>query len=579
MDRYSYEESKRIALERCPVPFGIYQFIDERVVTVLLSDGFVDMIGMSREDATVLMDTDMYRGTHADDVGRISEQAYEFVSGDGLYDALYRTWSLRTNNYVVMHSHGKHIYEDGVKLSIIWYSVLDVSNNSYIIGENGISGGAVSSILSRDSLIYDSKYDGLTGLPNMTYFLSLAEAGKKKAKKLSRPFTMMFFDLSGMRAFNESNGLEEGDKLLRAVASILKSHFSNENCSRLAEDHFAVYTDKDNLKQEIDAIFDEVSTCNNGITLPVRVGLYLDEFEDVDMSTACDRAKVACDQGKQAYISKYYFYNSQLHERSARRNYILNNFEKAMDEGWISPYYQMIVDPRESRICDMEVLSRWVDPEKGFMAPDEFISILENARLIHKHDLYILDRAIEDIKTRRSIGMPDVPISINLSRYDFQMCDMVEEICWRLDKAGMEHSMITIEVTESVADINIEFLKTQIKRFHDAGFKVWMDDFGSGYSSLNVLQEFDFDLIKFDMKFLRNLNQSPKNIVIITELMQMVNKLGISTVTEGVETIEQIDFLKEIGCDMLQGYYYNKPCTNETVLERYKMKGNPINII
>ena len=578
MERFRFEENKRIALENSPVPYGIYQYIDERIVTVLLSDGFVEMIGMPRDEAVSLMDNDMYRGAHADDVARISERAYEFVNGEGDYDALYRTWSIKSNKYVVMHSHGRHIYEGNIKLSLIWYSVLDIKDNTQIVSENETFEENVNRMLHRESMVYESRYDSLTGLPNMTYFLNLAEAGKAKAKKYSRPFTTMFFDLSGMRAFNENNGLEAGDKLLRAVAGILKSHFSNENCCRLAEDHFAVYSDKENLKEEIDSIFKEVASCNNGVNLPVRVGLYLDEFEDVDMSTACDRAKLACDQGKQAYISKYYFYNAQLHERSARRNYILNNLEVAMEEGWICPHYQMIVDPRKNKICDMEVLSRWIDPEKGFMAPDEFISILENARLIHKHDLYILDRAIEDIKTRRKAGMPDIPVSINLSRYDFQMCDMVEEICWRLDRAGMQHDMITIEVTESVTDVNIDYLKTQIKRFHDAGFKVWMDDFGSGYSSLNVLQEFDFDLIKFDMKFMRNLERSPKNIVIITELMHMANKLGIGTVSEGVESIEQIDFLKEIGCDKLQGYYYNKPCKNEDVIQKFQDGNNPIEI-
>ena len=166
-------------------------------------------------------------------------------------------------------------------------------------------------------------------------------------------------------------------------------------------------------------------------------------------------------------------------------------------------------------------------------------------------------------------GLAAVPQSVNLSRIDFEECDIVEEICKKIDDAGLDHSLLTIEITESIVAADFDYMKEQIDRFRNLGFKVWMDDFGSGYSSLDVLQDLSFDLIKFDMRFLRQLDKSQNGKIILTELMRMATSLGIETVCEGVETEEHVTFLSDIGCCKLQGYYYTKPLPLESILERY----------
>jgi EAL domain-containing protein (putative c-di-GMP-specific phosphodiesterase class I) len=230
-----------------------------------------------------------------------------------------------------------------------------------------------------------------------------------------------------------------------------------------------------------------------------------------------------------------------------------------MENRWIQPFYQPIIRSINGQVCDEEALARWIDPGKGMIPPDKFISVLEDAKLIHKLDLYIVDRVLEDMKKASDLGMQIVPVSINLSKYDFKLCDIVAEIEKRVKAAGFPTKLITLEVTESIATFENEFVTTQIKKVHDAGFEIWMDDFGSGYSSLNMLQDYDFDAIKFDLRFMREFANNKKSHIIMKELMQMADKLDIDTVVEGVETLEQSKFLREIGANKMQGYYLGKP--------------------
>ena len=252
------------------------------------------------------------------------------------------------------------------------------------------------------------------------------------------------------------------------------------------------------------------------------------------------------------------------------KQYILDNLDKALQEGWITAYYQPIIRAVNGRVCDEEALARWIDPVKGFLSPADFIPVLEEEKLIYKVDLHILDCVLEKMKYMVNTGHYMCSHSINLSRSDFDMCDMVQEIVTRVDKSGIPRDKINIEITESTLVNDFKFMLSQIEKFKRLGFSVWMDDFGSGYSSLNTLARIPFDLIKFDMVFLRNFDQGENVKIILAELMRMAASLGKDTVCEGVETAEQVEFLQEVGCSRLQGYYYCKPVSLEQILERYK---------
>ena len=257
-------------------------------------------------------------------------------------------------------------------------------------------------------------------------------------------------------------------------------------------------------------------------------------------------------------------------EKKLDKQYILDNFDQALQERWITVYYQPIIRAVNGCVCDEEALARWIDPVLGFLSPADFIPFLEESKLIYKLDLYILERVLEKMKFMAKNGYHMVSQSINLSRSDFDMCDMVEEVVKRVDKSGIPRNKINIEITESILVNDFKFMLAQIERFKSLGFSVWMDDFGSGYSSLNTLNRIPFDLIKFDMAFLRNLDKGASSKIILAELMRMAASLGKDTVCEGVETKEQAEFLQEIGCSKLQGYYFTKPVSVEQILEIVK---------
>ncbi len=563
MGRYEFDPKERAVLEKLNIPMTIYQFIDKRVVTLLVTDGMVNLMGESRENIIKLFDTDMYRDTHPDDKARVADAALKFASGGESFDIVYRTMSHIINDYVIIHSHGAHFFaQDGTMLSTTLYMVEGVGiDSSNPLTEKLASN--FNSLMTKESLIRDNFYDTLTGLPNMSYFIQLANAGKRTMMAEGKVPALVYLDFAGMKYYNQKYGLQGGDVLLVEFANILKKYFPNENCGRLGQDHFALFGQMDDMEDTLESIFYDFKRCNDGRSLPVHVGIYTASFEDVPAATALDRAKVACDMQKGVYNSVYAIYTTEVHDQSKVYNYVLNTFEKAMEQGWIRPYYQPIIRSINGMVCDEEALCRWEDPNKGLIPPDKFIGILEDANLIHRLDLYMVDRVLEDMNNTRSKGIPLVPVSINLSKFDFKLCDIIGEIEKRVLKANIDPSLISIEITESVSEFDESFVKSQIDKIHKAGFSVWMDDFGSGYSTLNMLQTFDFDTIKFDMKFMREFAVNKRCHIILFELMIMALKLNVNTVVEGVETIEQAKFLREIGADKMQGYYWGKPCNLE----------------
>ena len=412
--------------------------------------------------------------------------------------------------------------------------------------------------------------DKLTGLPNMRHFFQLARDEKQRLLAEGRHPVILWFDLMGMKHFNRQNGFEEGDRLICDFAEILKKHYGEKRLCRYSDDHFAAVSDEETAEKELQALFDDCREARDGTMPPVRVGIYPQRLEDTNVNLACDRAKFAADCGKGTYASGFTWFDAEMLRQGDDYRYIIANIDRALNEGWIKVYYQPIIRAADGKVCDEEALSRWIDPVKGFLSPAEFIPALEDAKLIYKLDLYVAEQVLAKMKRQAEAGLFVVPQSINLSRTDFDCCDIVEEIRRRVDDAGADRSMITIEITESVIGSDFDFIKEQVARFQKLGFQVWMDDFGSGYSSLDVLQSIRFDLIKFDMRFMHNFDKGDEAKIILTELTKMAISLGVETVCEGVEQAEQVEFLREIGCTKIQGYYYGKPISFEEMLSKYE---------
>ena len=421
----------------------------------------------------------------------------------------------------------------------------------------------------QDSILKGNYYDLLTGMPGMTYFFDLAQKQRETMVKSGGKPAFLFFDLSGMKFYNQKYGFAEGDRILREFAKILCRYFGNDHCSRLGSDHFAVFTEEANLNDTLQEIFRIWEADHNNDKPAIRAGIYLDDGKNADISTACDRAKAARDMIRSSYRSDYRYFDETMLEQAERKHYFTSHLDKAIREGWIKVFFQPIIRSINGRVCDEEALARWDDPERGFLSPAEFIPALEEAGIIYKLDLHILDLVIDKMRKTREKGLHVVPQSINISRSDFDACDIVSEISSRMDRAEVPHHLLSIELTESIVGTDLDFIRKQIERFRGLGFPVWMDDFGSGYSSLDVLSDIPVDLIKLDMRFMQKFDNGDRSRIILTELMKMANALGIDTVCEGVERKEQMEFLRDIGCSKLQGYYFTKPIPLEEVFHRY----------
>lgn len=540
----------RQTLESSSLCFGIFAVNSDNAEMILLSKGFkasFNKNALSNEEKIFGI---ALNNVHKDDIESFKEKASSLINeGDDL-DLYFRFHTSSDSLYRSIHALGRRIELEGKSLLFVWYNDLATMDDDTFIFDERAYDNTVSIIKNY----YD---DELTGLPRMANFVHHVQELLSTPYIDEKNYVLLAFDLTGMKAFNMKYGFENGNRLIISIADILKKYFEIQSISRFGEDHFYVLTENDEIEKTIKEIFEDVKKANDGNTLPIRVGIYKDKITDI--SVACDKAKTAADVGRHSYISHFTYFDENLSEEIEKRDFILNNLQNAIEKGHIQPYYQPIVRTLNNKVADEEALARWKDPEKGLLNPADFISILEDARIIYRLDLCILDCVLADLKKKKEKGQYLTPVSINISRYDFESCNIVELVSKRVKDSGFPSDLIIIEITESAAFYNKALLIEQVNRFHECGFKVWVDDFGSGYSSLNSLQEFSFDGMKIDMGFLSSFKENKKTPSIIKETIKLAEMIGIDTICEGVETKEELDFLREAGCDKVQGYYFSKP--------------------
>ncbi|MBR0256810.1 MAG: EAL domain-containing protein [Synergistaceae bacterium] len=398
--------------------------------------------------------------------------------------------------------------------------------------------------------------DSLTGLLTRESFHS--RAGEIPPGGLA----VAWFNLDNFKMFNKRFGFSRGDEILKEIALILGNIFpsSKSLIARFSDDNFVVLTDWATVETCIDTAQEYLYALHENVTLRLRAGIYFPSDDD-DIRSSCDRAKLACDSIRKNHSVSSCMFHDGMSRELALQQHILDFLESSMKHGNITVLYQPIVRLSTGKICEAEALARWNDPEIGIISPAKFIPTLEQYREIHKLDIYAMRNVCADYKIRREAGLPLLPVSVNLSRLDFELCDIIEEIESAVSLCGIPRKMMRIEITESINDEDMTALNLGIEKFRMMGYEVWMDDFGSGYSSLNVLKDYSFDTIKFDMKFLHgfDVNKSEKAKYIISSNLEMARLMGMQALAEGVETEEQLEYLRSIGFDKAQGYYFGRP--------------------
>ena len=258
-------------------------------------------------------------------------------------------------------------------------------------------------------------------------------------------------------------------------------------------------------------------------------------------------------------------------ESLANKTYVLRHFNEALEKHYIKVYYQPVIRTLTGKLSGFEALARWEDPTLGMIYPNVFIPVLEEAQLINRLDGYVLEQVARLLRDRLDNGLPLVPVSMNLSAYDFDVSNPLDTIEKTVRRFQIPKTVLFFEITERVMIRNHMNMARTVHEFQQAGYQVWMDDFGSEYSSLSMLHNYHFDVIKIDMGFFSHFDDRSRQI--ITSVVTMARMLGVQTLAEGVETQEQVSFLKKLGCGRIQGYYYGRPMMYEDTLSLMYHRG------
>lgn len=552
---YTFPEELRKAYESMPSAFVYDQYIDGKVVPILVSDGFCELVGLDREKALAWFTEGQFERLHPDDVGRVARVSVKFANKRSGYDLVFR--SRHDDGYHVIHAIGKwQIMPDGTELALLTYA--DLTENF-----DAMSGTIEDYHLFREDAFYT---DSLTGLPNLNYLNQFADERVHALRVKGETPILIYADVISMHYYNSLYGYQKGNELLCQIGEVLKAVFCDALVMRGPDDHFILidgYESRERTTEKIKTVNRKIREAAGNSTTGIKAGICVYDGQ-TETSEALDRARNALKWIGNNSDKICNYYSNEAEKRYWNQRYIIDHFEEALEKRYIQPYFQPFFRSVTGQICGAEALARWYDPKKGLLSPADFIPVLESSQLIYRLDMAILRQTCETYIKLRDRGTRVNFFSVNLSRYDFLQQDLFEQVTSILHELNISPRDIKLEITESIMLEDMETFKAVFEKFHGAGFSIWIDDFGSDYSSLNVLQNYDFDIIKFDMLFLRNF--SAKSRQVLSSLINMSKSLNIHTLVEGVETEEQSRFLRSVGCEIMQGYLYSRALPLEELI-------------
>lgn len=421
----------------------------------------------------------------------------------------------------------------------------------------GRDGEAGSTGFARVS-IEAPRIDAATGLLGKE--ASFDEAAAYLRHSGARDVSIVCFDVDHFKLFNDLHGLDCGDELLRYLGRALALRFSPDGAqplARLAADTFALCATGIRPERVERILVDISSECPNGIDAIVRAGVYRIEDPASPVSIMCDRAVIALRTVKGSYFDRVALYDPGMREALVLEREVVAGIESALREDRIELFLQPKCNIRTGKIVGAEALARWRHPERGIVAPGEFIPLIERNGLVCSLDLRVWEKTAAWIRGLIDEGVQPVPVSVNVSRADIYLVDVAAELHALVERYGIEPSLIEVEITESAYSERPDRIVAAFDELAERGFTVLMDDFGSGYSSLNMLKDINVDVLKIDMRFLDRDDRRSKDIM--ESVIRMARWLDLPVIAEGVETREQVNFLLDVGCSYAQGYYYARP--------------------
>ena len=553
---FEFQEDVRKAYEAIPIPLVIDRFIDEKVVPILVSDGFCRLVEMERESAMKWLAGGMFERIHPDDVGNVAQVSDEFAHHRGGYNVLFR--ARHEDGWHYIHAVGEWMtIPDGTELAMLIYT--DVSESSR----------EITALRERYRLFQQDMFytDTVTGKPNINYLVKFGDERVHALRTAGRTPCMVYCDVNAMQSYNNQYGFKKGDELLCLIVGVMSELFPDALIVRGAEDHVILITGPEN-REEVTGLIEKA--CQRvrreayGNTTGFTAGI-VEMGGEMHCAEALDHARHTVRRIGSDLNTVWQFWSSEADEVYWNQLYIVEHFEQALEERLIKVYYQGIAETETGKGAALEALARWVDPVRGIISPADFVPILSKYHLLYKLDLYMFEQVCREISIRHEGGLPLVPVSVNFARQDFDHADMVSELnrivdSYDIGRYGIGKDYFVIEITEQDMASAPERFYAQLAEIRAGGFRVWLDDFGSAYSSLNMFSKFEVDLVKLDMDLVRNLDRNNQaNREILRAIVGICKKMRIHTLAEGVETKEQKEFLSEIRCELIQGYLLHRP--------------------
>ena len=485
----------------------------------------------------------------------------------------YRKWiqSIEENRKDSMKMETS-IYQNGKKkyYEIVYKRTYDDKQNQ--VCDYFIFNDRTEDVVSLEHEKYRASHDILTGLLNKEQFY--IETAKLIKENRDVKYCLVCSNIKDFKFVNELFGIEKGNEILKKQAEYMKNFIGEDSlAARLHADRFAmcmprIRFDEDLINEAITGIQEAFK--NSSFHMHIFVGVY--DIHDVEerVSIMCDKANLASETIKNEYKSSVAYYTEHLLEKSIEERKIIGEFDRALDNEEFVMFLQPQVDV-SGKPFGSEALVRWQHPDKGLLAPGVFIDVLEKTGFVYRLDRYMWDKAVKQLAEWKKRGINDYHISVNISTKDFYLIDVYETFVGLVQKYDIDPKLLKLEITETALMSDFNKNMVIIKRLQKYGFDIEIDDFGSGYSSLNMLKDISADVLKIDMGFLRASENEVKGQDILESIIGLANKLGMRVITEGVEKKTQVDMLYDMGCKMFQGYYFSKPIPVDEFEKKYNI--------
>ena len=423
------------------------------------------------------------------------------------------------------------------------------------------------------NIIHDTELDHLTGLYSREYFIEYINQVEKY--KADRKVDILDINIDHFHLLNELYGRKEGNNALIRIGNILLDFFNNEPgiACRTNADNFIIYCEhRDDHSKILDLLIDGLSDASMFHKIRLRMGVYCDADKSLLVENWLDRAKTACDKIRGDYSKNIEYYSNEFYEKSKYQEKLINDIDDAIKNKDLIVFYQPKYNIKgdEPTLRSAEALIRWKHPELGMINPGDFIPLFESNGLIQKLDQYVWEEAAKQVGIWKKEYGVSVPVSVNVSRMDIYFPELKENFVRLLNENGLDSHELMLEITESAYSENAEELISIVEKLRAEGFLIEMDDFGSGYSSLNMITSIPIDALKLDMKFVRNMEKDDKSMKLVELVLDIADFLQVPVIAEGVETENQLKLLKKRGCDIIQGYYFSKPVSADEFVKFFE---------